>query len=86
MTASSLKMQTGQSATAFRAGGFAAGDYVTKVTSTNTNIVKVSSVKRNGTFKLTAGRRTGNATVTVNSCKQKESCLQSDCTERNSKN
>ena len=65
LTASSLKMQTGQSETAFRAGGFAAGDYVTKVTSTNTNIVKVSSVKRNGTFKLTAGRRTGNATVTV---------------------
>ena len=65
LTASSLKMQTGQSATAFRAGGFAAGDYVTKVTSTNTNIVKVASVKRNGTFKLTAGRRTGNATVTV---------------------
>ena len=65
LTASSLKMKTGQSTTAFRATGFATGDYVTKVISGNTGIVKVSSVKNDGTFKLTATKKTGSTTVTV---------------------
>ena len=38
---------------------------MTKVTSKNSAIVKVSSVKSNGTFKLTAGKKTGTTTVTV---------------------
>lgn len=65
LTASSLKLKKGQSTSAFKATGFAKGDYVTKVTSKNSAIVKVSSVKSNGTFKLTAGKKTGTTTVTV---------------------
>ena len=65
LTASSLILKVGQSTTAFKASGFVAGDYVTKVASNNTGIVKISSVKSNGTFKLTAGKKAGSATVTV---------------------
>lgn len=65
LTASSLKMKTGQSTTAFKATKFAKGDYVTKVTSGNTGIVKVINVKKDGTFKLTAGKKAGSTTVTV---------------------
>ncbi len=65
LTAPDLKMRTGQSTTAFRAKEFAAGDYVTAVTSSNPGIVKVTEVKKNGTFRLTAGKKKGNATVTV---------------------
>ena len=65
LTASSLIVKVGQSTTAFKASGFVAGDYVTKVASNNTGIVKISSVKSNGTFKLTAGKKAGSATVTV---------------------
>ena len=59
LTASSLKMKAGQSTTAFKAAGLAKGDYVTKVTSGNTGIVKVSSVTKKGTFRLTAGKKAG---------------------------
>ena len=65
LTASSLKLKTGQSTTAFKASGLAKGDYVKKVTSSDTGVVKVSAVKKDGTFKLTAGKKTGNASVTV---------------------
>ena len=65
LTDASLKMKTGQSTTAFRASGFAVGDSVTKVTSSNEKVVKVSAVKSDGTFKLTAGKKAGTATVTV---------------------
>ena len=65
LTAPDLKMRTGQSTTAFRAKQFAAGDYVTAVTSSNPGVVKVTEVKKNGTFRLTAGKKKGNATVTV---------------------
>ena len=65
LTAPNLKMRTGQSTTAFRAKEFAAGDYVTAVTSSNPGAVKVTEVKKNGTFRLTAGKKKGNATVTI---------------------
>lgn len=65
LTASSLKMKAGQSTIAFKAAGLAKGDYVTKVTSGNTGIVKVSSVTKKGTFRLTAGKKTGSTTVKV---------------------
>ena len=65
LTASSLKMKVGQSTTAFNATGFSEGDYVTAVTSGNTGIVKVTNVKKDGTFKLTAGKKAGSAVVTV---------------------
>ena len=50
LTTSSLKMKASQSTTAFKAAGLAKGDYVTKVTSGNTGIVKVSSVTKKGNF------------------------------------
>lgn len=65
LTASSLKMKAGQSTTVFKAAGLAKGDYVTKVTSGNTGIVKVSSVTKKGTFRLTAGKKAGSTTVKV---------------------
>lgn len=57
LTASSLKMKTGQSTTAFKATGFSEGDYVTAVTSNKPRTVKVTNVNKNGTFKLTAGKK-----------------------------
>ena len=65
LTTSSLKMKAGQSTTAFKAAGLAKGDYVTKVTSGNTGIVKVSSVTKKGAFRLTAGKKAGSTTVKV---------------------
>ncbi len=65
LTASSLKMKAGQSTTAFKAAGLAKGDYVTKVTSGNIGIVKVSSVTKKGTFRLIAGKKAGSTTVKV---------------------
>lgn len=65
LTASSLKMKTGQSTTAFKATGFSEGDYVTAVTSNKPGTVKVTNVNKNGAFKLTAGKKKGSAVVTV---------------------
>ena len=65
LTASSLKMKTGQSTTAFKATGFSEGDYVTAVTSNKPGTVKVTNVNKNGTFKLAAGKKKGSAVVTV---------------------
>ena len=65
LTASSLKMKTGQSTTAFKATGFSEGDYVAAVTSNKPGTVKVTNVNKNGTFKLTAGKKKGSAGVTV---------------------
>lgn len=65
LTASSLKMKTDQSTTAFKATGFSEGDYVAAVTSNKPGTVKVTNVNKNGTFKLTAGKKKGSAVVTV---------------------
>ena len=65
LTASFLKMKTGQSTTAFKATGFSEGDYDTAVTSNKPGTVKVTNVNKNGTFKLTAGKKKGSAVVTV---------------------
>ena len=65
LTASFLKMKTGQSTTAFKATGFSEGGYVTAVTSNKPGTVKVTNVNKNGTFKLTAGKKKGSAVVTV---------------------
>lgn len=72
LTASSLKMKTGQSTTAFKATGFSEGDYVTAVTSNKPGTVKVTNVNKNGTFKLTAGKKKGSAVVTVTPVTSKE--------------
>lgn len=65
LTAASLKMKTNQTTTKFKATGLAAGDYVTKVVSGNKKIVKVEDVKKNGTFKLVAGKKAGTTTVSI---------------------
>ena len=71
LTASFLKMKTGQSTTAFKATGFSEGDYVTAVTSNKPGTVKVTNVNKNGTFKLTAGKKAGSAVVTVTMASKK---------------
>ena len=71
LTASFLKMKTGQSTTAFKATGFSEGDYVTAVTSNKPGTVKVTNVNKNGTFKLTAGKKKGSAVVTVTMASKK---------------
>lgn len=66
VTADSLKMKVKQSTTAFKVTSMGKGDYVASVTSSNTQILKVSSLnKTKGTFKLTAQKKTGKATLTV---------------------
>lgn len=65
VNASSLTMKTGQTSTAFKAYGFATGDYLKKVTSSKTSVVKVTNVSKTGTMKLTAGSKTGTATLTL---------------------
>lgn len=62
-TANSLKMKVKQKTTAFRAT-VGAGDAVTSVTSSNKKVLKVSNVKGNGTFKLTALKK-GKAKLTI---------------------
>lgn len=49
-----ITLKYGQSTTAVRASGFTKGDYVKSVTARNKNLVTVSNVSKNGTFKLTA--------------------------------
>lgn len=65
LTASSLKMKTGQSTTAFKATGFATGDFVIKVTSNKPDIVRVTNVENRGSFRLTAGKKKGTAKISV---------------------
>ncbi len=38
-------------------------------------VVNVTNVKREGTFKLTAGKKKGTATITVQSGSEKETCV-----------
>ena len=65
VTSSNLKLKTGQKTTACKVTNITAGDAVSTVRSSNTKIVKVSNVKAEGTFKLTAGKKTGTAKITI---------------------
>lgn len=58
-------LKYGQSTTAVRASGFTNGDYLKSVTVKNKNLVTVSSVNKNGTFKLTAKNKSGRTYITV---------------------
>ena len=60
-----VKLKYGQSTTSVKASGFINGDYLKQVTSNNKKIVTVSSINKNGTFKLTAGKVSGVAIVTL---------------------
>lgn len=65
LAASSLKMKTKQKASVTLASGMADGDYVQSVTSDKTNILKVSNVKQDGSCRLSAGKKTGTAKLSV---------------------
>ena len=58
-------LKYGQSTTAVSASGFTNGDYLKSVTVKNKNLVTVSSVNKNGTFKLTAKNKSGRTYITV---------------------
>ena len=60
-----ITLKYGQSTTAVRASGFTKGDYVKSVTSRNKNLVTVSNVSKNGTFKLTAKGKSGKTYVDI---------------------
>ena len=60
-----VTLKYGQSTTAVRASGFTNGDYLKSVTAKNKNLVTVSSVNKNGTFKLTAKNKSGWTYITV---------------------
>lgn len=61
-----ITLKYGQSTTAVRASSFTKGDYVKSVTARNKNLVTVSNVSKNGTFKLTAKNRSGKTYVDIN--------------------
>lgn len=63
--ASSLKMKMKQSTTKFTVTEMAAGDSLLSVVPSSKKIVKVSGVKANGTFKLTAQKKKGSAKITI---------------------
>lgn len=58
-------MKTGQSTSVFNVG-MGAGDSIVSVTSSNTKLMKVTSInKTGGTFKLKAGKKTGKVKITI---------------------
>jgi hypothetical protein len=73
--ASTLKMQVKQSTTKFAVTEMAAGDSLASVTSSNTKVLKVSKVKADGTFKLTAQKKAGTATLTITLASGKSSTV-----------
>jgi hypothetical protein len=72
---STLKMQVKQSTTKFAVTEMAAGDSLASVTSSNTKVLKVSKVKADGTFKLTAQKKAGTATLTITLASGKSSTV-----------
>lgn len=65
LNASSLVLKVKQSTTKLTVTGMALGDSLASVTSSNTKVLKVSNVKANGTFKLTAQNKTGSADLVI---------------------
>lgn len=60
-----LPMTVKQSVTNFKVTGMAKGDYVVSWKSNKTSVVKVSGVKPNGTGKITAQKKTGDAEIII---------------------
>ncbi len=60
-----ITLKNGQSTTAVKVSDFANGDYLKSVTPKNKNLVTVSNVNKNGTFKLTAKNKSGTTWVTI---------------------
>ena len=64
VNATKLPLKTKQKTKVLKVSGFAKGDSVTTWKSSNTKVVKVSG-STNGTCTITAGKKTGKATITV---------------------
>lgn len=64
LTANSLTLKVKQSTTKFKVTGMAKGDYLKSVVSSNTKVLKVSGVNKNGSVKLTAQNKTGTVNLT----------------------
>lgn len=64
INATSFPLKIKQATTAFKVTGLAKGDSVASWKSSNTKIVKVSG-KANGSNKITAGKKTGKAVITI---------------------
>ena len=58
-------LKYGQSTTGIKVTEMNSSDYLKSVTSKNTSIVKVSDVSKKGTFKLTAGKKSGKTLVHI---------------------
>lgn len=64
LTANSLTLKVKQSTTKFKVTGMAKGDYLKSVVSSNTKVLRVSGVNKNGSVKLTALNKTGTVNLT----------------------
>ena len=60
-----ITLKYGQSTTAVRVSGFKNGDYLKSVTPKNKDLVTISNINRNGTFKVTAKKKSGSTKVTI---------------------
>lgn len=60
-----ITLKTKKSTGKLKVSGMAKGDYVTKVQSGNTGIVKVVKFTKDGKIQLAAQRKTGNAKITI---------------------
>lgn len=65
LAASGLKMKTNQKATVSLVTGLTKGDSVLSIKSDKSKILKVSNVKPSGSCKLSAGKKTGTAKLTI---------------------
>lgn len=62
---SSLLLKTKQTTNVLTVSGMAKGDYVSRVISGNTGIVRVTRYTKDGKIQLTAQGRTGNTNITI---------------------
>ena len=60
-----ITLKYGQSTTAVRVSGFKNGDYLKSVTPKNKDLVTISNINRNGTFKVTAKKKSGSTRATI---------------------
>lgn len=61
----SVILQKGKSTAAVKITGMAKGDYLKSVIPKNKKLVKISNIKQDGTFKITALKKTGKTTLTA---------------------
>lgn len=61
----SVILQKRKNTSAVKITGMAKGDYLKSVIPKNTKLVKISNIKQDGTFKITALKKTGKTTITA---------------------